>query len=1061
MSPALAQSFSSSSSLGGLLNKVSIGTGSSSSSWDGYKGASGKGKASGVGGGGGESASRASTPASTADSAASFQPTHRPTPSSSRPLPSTSTLPPSSPQDRFRPPLEPRKYAILKEVGDGSFGTVWLADWQDHLVKPPGTLPPGPSSRPEYKDKNLVAIKRMKKAFEGGWSECMQLKELRSLRTIPMHENIIPLYDAFLLPSTKELYFVFECMEGNLYQLTKSRKGRPLAAGLTASIFAQILEGLKHIQAHGYFHRDMKPENLLITTTGLADYPASSLYALPNAPPEKDVVVILKLADFGLARETTSSPPYTEYVSTRWYRAPEVLLRSRDYGPPVDMWALGTIMIEAITLKPIFPGDSEVQQILRICELIGDPSSEYGFDERGRPRGGGAWTKGVRMAKDVGFSFPKHAPRALANVFDRTYVPDQLIDLVGGLLRWDPKARLNPVQCLEHSYFRDVAPRFRPRDQTPQQNVLPNSTASSNPSTARSLPPSHSHGTPIELKPPFPATTNGHNPALLPADAYANGVNGTTSRHQSISSTVSGMSGYGMQIVQPREDGSYDSPMLAFPENVGEGPDSYPSPAPSSVWNGHHVDPHWGRGPVEYQQQSYQPHQYEAQRHIPPPFGTSVRRQSYAPSVAPSIAASTFYDGSIFEGIAPIRTPSMLSFPYSYTGLEHSPTPSYPESLVSSQPSISNQSTVSQNGGAPPTSKSRGWGGFFSADKNSSSSASTSGHPPSGNNPLKRTPSNASAHIPAEAPTGTPAEQKKARKEAEKLQREAEKLKREMVSQASRERARAVMKKKNQLMEAADPLHNFSNHSRIIDKNKARAAAERTANGAPKSSKSSVHSGKMPQISEDSTRLQVNDNRFKVRRGEDDDDVHSVSSNETGHSSQHSRAFSIASQATSASEASQARLHYPREIKGPSRVPSISSLPGSSRAQPPYPQYRAPGTGHSHSSLEHQLMTGMANLQTDSHSPGRPDARSPSPRDGPNGDARFSPYGNHRGATQSLPGISSFDLPPGEKLQSSAASISSFGSIPSVLPTYIPAPQQHPYLNGMDYSDPSSRNTQQ
>lgn len=353
----------------------------------------------------------------------------------------------------FPPPLAPRSYTILKEVGDGSFGTVWLADWHSDLQLPSGTLPPGPSSRPEYKGKKLVAIKRMKKAFEGGWEECMQLKELKvssclfatppnrastdcpgvspkkrktpphraskesdstlfslcftqSLQQIPMHANIIPLYDAFLLPSSKELYFVFECMEGNLYQLTKSRKGRPLASGLTASIFHQILLGLHHIHESGYFHRDMKPENLLITTTGLADYPPSSLYALPGAPPEKDVVAVVKLADFGLAREIDSSPPYTEYVSTRWYRAPEVLLRARDYSAAVDMWALGTIVVEAITLKPLFPGESQIDQVFKICEVLGNPSELYGVDARGRGIGGGAWNKGLRMAKDVGFAFP-------------------------------------------------------------------------------------------------------------------------------------------------------------------------------------------------------------------------------------------------------------------------------------------------------------------------------------------------------------------------------------------------------------------------------------------------------------------------------------------------------------------------------------------------------------------------------------------------------------------------------------------------------------------------------
>lgn len=82
----------------------------------------------------------------------------------------------------FPPPLEPRQYTILKEVGDGSFGTVWLADWHSPLQLPTGTTAPGPSSRPEYKGKRLVAIKRMKKAFEGGWGEAMKLKELKVRR---------------------------------------------------------------------------------------------------------------------------------------------------------------------------------------------------------------------------------------------------------------------------------------------------------------------------------------------------------------------------------------------------------------------------------------------------------------------------------------------------------------------------------------------------------------------------------------------------------------------------------------------------------------------------------------------------------------------------------------------------------------------------------------------------------------------------------------------------------------------------------------------------------------
>lgn len=200
---------------------------------------------------------------------------------------------------------------------------------------------------------------------------------------------------------------MFESMEGNLYQLIKSRKGRPLAGGLVSSIYSQVVKGLHHIHQSGFFHRDMKPENLLVTTTGLVDYPTTSPIAPPNALPERDVVVIIKLADFGLARETRSEPPYTEYVSTRWYRAPEVLLRSRDYSNPVDMWALGTILAELINLKPLFPGAGEIEQVARICEVLGDPCHDYGVDQRGRTWGGGIWMRGVQLARQVGCTFPK------------------------------------------------------------------------------------------------------------------------------------------------------------------------------------------------------------------------------------------------------------------------------------------------------------------------------------------------------------------------------------------------------------------------------------------------------------------------------------------------------------------------------------------------------------------------------------------------------------------------------------------------------------------------------
>lgn len=101
----------------------------------------------------------------------------------------------------------------------------------------------------------------------------------------------------------------------------------------------------------GFFHRDLKPENLLCNGAEL-----------------------IKIADFGLAREIRSRPPYTDYVSTRWYRAPEILLRSTTYNSPIDIWAVGCIAAECYTLRPLFPGNSEIDQLFRICSVLGTPT---------------------------------------------------------------------------------------------------------------------------------------------------------------------------------------------------------------------------------------------------------------------------------------------------------------------------------------------------------------------------------------------------------------------------------------------------------------------------------------------------------------------------------------------------------------------------------------------------------------------------------------------------------------------------------------------------------------
>ncbi|XP_064363122.1 serine/threonine-protein kinase MAK isoform X6 [Dromaius novaehollandiae] len=177
----------------------------------------------------------------------------------------------------------------------------------------------------------------------------------------------------------------------------------------------QILQGLAFIHKHGFFHRDMKPENLLCMG------------------PE-----LVKIADFGLARELRSQPPYTDYVSTRWYRAPEVLLRSSIYSSPIDIWAVGSIMAELYTLRPLFPGTSEVDEIFKICQVLGTPKKSD-------------WPEGYHLASAMNFHFPQCVPINL-----KTLIPNassEAIQLMSDMLNWNPKKRPTASQALKYPYF--------------------------------------------------------------------------------------------------------------------------------------------------------------------------------------------------------------------------------------------------------------------------------------------------------------------------------------------------------------------------------------------------------------------------------------------------------------------------------------------------------------------------------------------------------------------------------------------------------------------------------
>ncbi|PHH59440.1 hypothetical protein CDD81_3200 [Ophiocordyceps australis] len=343
-------------------------------------------------------------------------------------------------QPHARMALEDR-FEVLKEIGDGSFGSVVLA-----RVRSAGANVARRGS--------VVAIKSMKKTFDS-LTPCLELREVVFLRTLPQHPHLVPALDIFLDPYSKKLHICMEYMEGNLYQLMKARDHKCLDNSSVRSILYQIMQGLEHIHSHHFFHRDIKPENILVSTSSHHDSSNSfrrysSLVTPPSTPPTYTV----KLADFGLARETHSKLPYTTYVSTRWYRAPEVLLRAGEYSAPVDIWAVGAMAVEIATLKPLFPGGNEVDQVWRVCEIMGSPGNWY--NKAGIRVGGGDWREGTRLAGKLGFSFPKMAPHAMETILQTPQWPASLSNFVTWCLMWDPKNRPTSAQALMHDYFQDA-----------------------------------------------------------------------------------------------------------------------------------------------------------------------------------------------------------------------------------------------------------------------------------------------------------------------------------------------------------------------------------------------------------------------------------------------------------------------------------------------------------------------------------------------------------------------------------------------------------------------------
>lgn len=293
-------------------------------------------------------------------------------------------------------------YVKIEKIGEGTYGVV-------------------------YKGKNkitnqLVALKKIRLENDEEGVPSTAIREISLLREL-QHPNIVSLQD--VLMQENKLYLVFEFLQMDLKKYMETLPpNKMLDTQLVKSYLHQITQGILYCHQRRTMHRDLKPQNLLIDKNG-----------------------VIKLADFGLARAFgIPIRVYTHEVVTLWYRAPEVLLGAQRYSCAIDIWSIGCIFSEMATRRPLFHGDSEIDQLFKIFRILSTPTEE-------------TWP-GVADLPDYKPSFPMWKGNSLMNTVK---ILDNVgLDLLQKMLIYTPSERINARNILKHPYFDDLDKRSLP-----------------------------------------------------------------------------------------------------------------------------------------------------------------------------------------------------------------------------------------------------------------------------------------------------------------------------------------------------------------------------------------------------------------------------------------------------------------------------------------------------------------------------------------------------------------------------------------------------------------------